>query len=47
VFVSIHLEPGKQAEFLGLLMPAIDAVWHESTFVNDLLHQVRKTQPVS
>jgi len=39
VLVSIHLKPGKQAEFLGLLMPVIDAVRREATFLNNFLHQ--------
>ena len=39
VIVSIHLKPGREAEFLGLLMPVIDAVRRESTFVNNFLHQ--------
>jgi len=39
VIVSIHLKPRKEAEFLGLLMPVIDAVRLESTFINNFLHQ--------
>lgn len=39
VLVSIHLKPGKEAEFLGLLMPVIDAVRLEKTFINNFLHQ--------
>ncbi len=39
VIVSIHLKPGNEAEFLGLLMPVIDEVRLESTFINNFLHQ--------
>jgi quinol monooxygenase YgiN len=39
ITVSIHLKPGKEAEFLGLLMPVIDAVRLEPTFINNFLHQ--------
>ena len=39
VIVSLHLKPGKEAEFLSLLMPVIDAVRLESTFINNFLHQ--------
>jgi quinol monooxygenase YgiN len=39
ITVSIHLKPGKEVEFLALLMPVIDAVRLESTFINNFLHQ--------
>ena len=39
IIVSIRLKPGREAEFLGLLMPIIDAVRLESTFINNFLHQ--------
>jgi hypothetical protein len=42
--VSIHLKAGKQAEFLGLLMPVIDAVRLESPFVNNCCIKIPKTQ---
>jgi hypothetical protein len=45
---SIHLKPGKQAEFLGLLIPDTgDRLRHESTFVNNFLHQDPNTGPVT
>ena len=39
VVVSIHLKPGCEAEFLRLLMPVVEVVRHETTFVNNVLHQ--------
>lgn len=39
VIVSIHLKPGAEKEFLDLLMPVIDGVRLEPTFINNFLHQ--------
>jgi quinol monooxygenase YgiN len=37
--VSLHVKPGCEAEFLRLLMPVLDAMRHESTFINAALHR--------
>jgi quinol monooxygenase YgiN len=37
--VTIALEPGCEGEFLDLLTPVLDAMRHEPTFVNAVLHQ--------
>lgn len=39
VVVSFHVKPDSLAEFLELLMPIIDAVRLEPTFINLFLHQ--------
>jgi hypothetical protein len=46
--VTLILKPGCEAEFLDLLTPVLDAMRHESTFVNAVLHhRPPKTQPGS
>ena len=37
--VSLHVKPGREEEFLGLLTPVLDAMRHESTFVDAVLHR--------
>ncbi|HEX6979896.1 MAG TPA: putative quinol monooxygenase [Alphaproteobacteria bacterium] len=37
--VSIDVKPGCEAEFLRLVTPVLDAMRHETTFVNAVLHQ--------
>jgi quinol monooxygenase YgiN len=37
--VTIALKPGAEEEFLDLLIPVLDAMRHEPTFVNAVLHQ--------
>lgn len=37
--VSLHVKPGCEEEFLGLLTPVLDAMRHEPTFVNAVLHR--------
>jgi quinol monooxygenase YgiN len=37
--VSFDLKPGCDEEFLALLMPVLDAMRHETTFINAVLHR--------
>ena len=37
--VKIAIKPGAEEEFLDLLMPVLDAMRHEGTFINAVLHQ--------
>jgi quinol monooxygenase YgiN len=37
--VSLHVKPGCEAEFLRLLTPVLDAMRHEATFINAVLHR--------
>jgi quinol monooxygenase YgiN len=39
VVVSLHLKPGAEEEFLRLLMPVLDAMRHEVSFINAVLHR--------
>ena len=39
VAVTLHVEPGQEAEFLRLLAPVLDAMRHEPTFINAALHR--------
>jgi quinol monooxygenase YgiN len=39
VTVSIHVKPGHEEEFLRLVTPVLDAMRHEATFINAVLHQ--------
>jgi quinol monooxygenase YgiN len=39
VVVTLHVKPGHEEEFLGLLTPVLDAMRHEATFVSAVLHQ--------
>jgi quinol monooxygenase YgiN len=37
--VTLHLKPGREEEWLGLLTPVLDAMRHEPTFINAVLHR--------
>lgn len=37
--VSVDIKPGCEDEFLALLMPVLDAMRHEPTFINAVLHR--------
>lgn len=37
--VSLDIKPGCEEEFLALLMPVLDAMRHEPTFINAVLHR--------
>ncbi|RDI58609.1 putative quinol monooxygenase [Microvirga subterranea] len=37
--VTVALKPGCEEEFFGLLTPVLDAMRHEPTFINAVLHQ--------
>lgn len=37
--VTLALKPGCEEEFLDLLTPVLDAMRHEPTFINAVLHQ--------
>lgn len=37
--VTLALKPGCEEEFLDLLTPVLDAMRHERTFINAVLHQ--------
>lgn len=37
--ISLHVKPGREEEFLSLLTPVLDAMRHETTFVNAVLHR--------
>jgi quinol monooxygenase YgiN len=37
--IALHVKPGREEEFLGLLTPVLDAMRHEATFVNAVLHR--------
>ena len=37
--VTIHLRPGCEEAFLRLVTPVLDAMRHEATFINAVLHQ--------
>ncbi|MCB8820146.1 putative quinol monooxygenase [Microvirga rosea] len=37
--ISFHIRDGFQEEFLALLTPVLDAMRHEATFINAMLHQ--------
>ena len=37
--VTLHVRPGFEEEFLGLLEPVLDAMRHEATFINAVLHR--------
>ncbi len=39
--VSLHVKAGREDEFLNLLAPVLDAMRHEPTFINAVLHQDR------
>ena len=39
VVVSLSVKPGHEDEFLRLLMPVLDAMRHEKTFINAVLHR--------
>jgi quinol monooxygenase YgiN len=37
--VTLHVKPGLEQRFLDLLTPVLDAMRHESTFINAVLHR--------
>ncbi|WP_439577763.1 putative quinol monooxygenase [Elioraea sp.] len=37
--VTLHVKPGQEDTFLRLLTPVLDAMRHEATFVNAVLHR--------
>ena len=37
--VTLHVKPGREAEFLDLLAPVLDAMRHEPSFINAVLHR--------
>jgi quinol monooxygenase YgiN len=37
--VTLHVKPGCEDAFLGLLTPVLDAMRHEATFINAVLHR--------
>ena len=37
--VILHVKPGREEELLGLLVPILDAMRHEPTFINAVLHR--------
>jgi quinol monooxygenase YgiN len=37
--VTLHVKPGREDDFLGLLAPVLDAMRHEATFINAVLHR--------
>ncbi|GIL02675.1 MAG: hypothetical protein BroJett030_25740 [Alphaproteobacteria bacterium] len=37
--VTLHVKPGREQEFLRLLAPVLDAMRHEKTFINAVLHR--------
>ena len=39
VLVTLQVKPGREAEFLGLLAPVLNAMRHEPSFLNTILHQ--------
>lgn len=39
VLVSLAVKPGRESEFLDLLTPVLDAMRHETTFINAALHR--------
>lgn len=39
ILVTLQVKPGREAEFLGLLTPVLDAMRHEPSFLNTILHQ--------
>ncbi len=39
VVVSLCVKPGHEEEFLGLLAPVMDAMRHEASFINAVLHR--------
>ncbi len=37
--IGLHLKPGAEVEFMALLTPVLDAMRHEPTFINTVLHR--------
>ena len=37
--VTLHVRPGQEQRFLDLLTPVLNAMRHESTFINAALHR--------
>jgi quinol monooxygenase YgiN len=39
IVIPLHVKPGCEDEFLRLLTPVLDAMRHEATFINAVLHR--------
>lgn len=39
VIVHLHIKAGHESDFIELLHPVLDAMRHEPTFINAVLHQ--------
>jgi quinol monooxygenase YgiN len=39
VLITLQVKPGREAEFLGLLAPVLNAMRHEPSFLNAILHR--------
>jgi quinol monooxygenase YgiN len=39
IIVTLRVKPGCEAEYLRLLYPVLDAMRHETTFINAVLHR--------
>jgi len=37
--IGLHLKEDVEAEFMALLLPLLDAMRHEATFINTVLHR--------
>lgn len=37
--IGLHLKEGAEAEFMALLLPLLDTMRHETTFINTVLHR--------
>ena len=37
--IGLHLKEGVEAEFMALLLPLLDTMRHEATFINTVLHR--------
>lgn len=37
--VTLEVKPGREEEFLGLLLPVLDAMRQEASFINAVLHR--------
>lgn len=37
--IGLRLKPGRREEFMALLAPVLDAMRHETSFVNTVLHE--------
>ena len=39
ILITLQVKPGRDSEFLGLLAPVLNAMRHEPSFINTVLHQ--------